>query len=464
MFPFFKKNSFRLFNSKTKHQEKFKPQKGKSVSIYSCGPTVYNYAHLGNLRSYLFADILKRSLEYTGYKVKHVINITDVGHLVSDADDGDDRMEKAIQREHKSAEEISNFYTKEFFHDLEKLNIQTKDVEFPKATEYISEQIALIQKLEKKGYTYKTSDGIYFNTSKFPKYGELGGIDLENLQEGARIGINKEKKNPTDFALWKFSKENRQQEWDSPWGVGFPGWHIECSAMSMKLLGDTIDIHTGGIDHIPVHHNNEIAQSESVTGKEFVRFWMHNQFLNVESGKMAKSAENFLRLESVIEKNIHPLSYRYFLLQAHYRSPLTFSWQSLDASETALRRLSENYQKLPDGGKISKRYKKEFEERLQDDLDTPGALAILWKLLKDDSIPPKDKKATIKDFDQVLGLKIDKISFEQEVPGEIKDLAQEREDAREKKDFKKADSIRFKLKEKGFEIRDTEDGTEIQKT
>ena len=470
MFSLFKKRTIAqklyLFNTKTKQKEEFEPI-NKVVSIYSCGPTVYNYAHLGNLRSYVFRDILKRVLIYSGHKVKDVINITDVGHLVSDADEGEDRLEKAVRREGKTAQVIAAFYTKEFLDDVKDLNIDTNKTLFPKATEYISEQIDLVKKLEEKKLTYKTTDGIYFDTSKFKNYGILGGIDLEGLKEGARVEINREKKNPTDFAIWKFSKEEekRQQEWDSPWGKGFPGWHLECSAMAMKLLGEQIDIHTGGIDHIPIHHNNEIAQSESVTNKEFARFWLHNQFLNVESGKMAKSKENFLRLQTVVDRNINPLSYRYFLLQAHYRSPLTFSWEALEASQTALRRLSEQAQALPKGGSVSDEYKQKFESYISDDLDTPGALALVWTLVKDDSLQDTDKRATLINFDKILGLDLFNISFEKTIviPEEIRRLAKEREEARKAKDWQKADHTREEIEKLGFVIKDIESGFKIEK-
>ena len=471
MFSLFKKRTpvqkLYLFNTKTKQKEEFEPI-SKAVSIYSCGPTVYHYAHLGNLRSYVFRDVLKRTLLYSGYKVKDVINITDVGHLVSDADEGEDKVEKAVRREGKTAQGITTFYSKEFLNDIKALNIDINKTLFPKATDYIAEQIDLLKKMEEKGLTYKTSDGIYFDTSKFKNYGVLGGIDLEGLKEGARVTLNKEKKNPTDFALWKLSPsgEQRQQEWDSPWGKGFPGWHLECSAMAMKLLGEQIDIHTGGIDHIPVHHNNEIAQSESVTNKKFSRFWLHNQHLkNVGGDKMAKSKENFLRLQTVIDKNINPLSYRYFLLQAHYRSPITFSWEALEASQTALRRLSEQVQNLPKGGSVSEKYKQKFESSVADDLDTSGALALVWMLLKDDSVSDKDKRATLVDFDKVLGLDLFNISFEKivEVPEEVHKLAEERELARKSKNWQKADQLREEIDKLGFVIKDAESGFKIEK-
>ena len=455
-----------LFNTKTKAKEKFKSLEEGVVKLYTCGPTVYNYAHLGNLRSYVFADVLKRTLTYTGYDVQHVTNVTDVGHLVSDGDEGEDKIEKAVGREGKSASEIANFYTKSFLQDLELLNIEKKSTTFPKATDYIPEQIQLIEKLEKKGHTYITSDGVYFDTSTFPTYGALGGIDLEGLKEGARVATNTEKKNPTDFALWKLSSKDSQraQEWESPWGVGFPGWHIECSAMAMKILGEQIDIHTGGIDHIPVHHNNEIAQSKSATGKEFARFWLHNQFVNVSGGdKMAKSADNFLRLQTIIDRGIHPLAYRYFLLQAHYRSSIEFSWEALEASRTALKRLAEHVQTLPENGNVSETYKKQFEEKIADDLDTPGVLALIWTLLKDDSVQDADKRSTIEIFDEVLGLSLSSLSFDADtdIPEEVQKLAEKREEARKEKNWQEADTLRDDIAKKGFIVKDTDSGFEM---
>ena len=471
MFPIFRKNKKKpklsLFNTKTKKKEVFKSINKNEVSLYTCGPTVYNHAHLGNLRSYIFADILKQSLIYFGYKVHHVTNITDVGHLVSDADEGEDKIEKAVKREGKSAQDITNFYTQGFLKDIKALNINYASTKFPKATDYIKEQVALIQKLETKNLTYKTSDGIYFDTSKFKKYGELGGINLEGLKEGARVANNSEKKNLTDFALWKFSKkeEKRQQEWDSPWGIGFPGWHVECSAMAMEILGEQIDIHTGGIDHIPVHHNNEIAQSESATGKEFARFWIHHQFLNVQDEKMAKSEENFLRLQSVIDRGIHPISYRYFLLQAHYRSPINFSWEALDASQTALKRLSDQVKTFPKDGTVSEKYLKIFKSQIGNDLDTPGVIATIWTLLKDESVIDNDKGATISEFDKVLGLGLFELSFGEgiKVPDEVEELAKKRQTARESKDWQTADKLRDEIEAKGFIVHDTEDSFSFSK-
>jgi len=330
-----------LYNTLTRSKELFRPLKEGEVFMYHCGPTVYNYAHLGNLRAYVFADILRRVFSFNNYAVKQVINITDVGHLTSDEDEGEDKLEAGARREGKSAQEIAEFYTGAFLEDMSALNIDTRATLFPKATEHIAEQIDLIKTLEKKGATYRTSDGVYFDTSACKQYGELAHLDIAGLKEGARVLKNPEKRNATDFALWKFSKpeEKRQQEWESPWGLGFPGWHLECSAMSMKYLGPHFDIHTGGIDHIPVHHTNEIAQSETATGEKFVNYWMHAGFVNIEGAKMAKSEENFITLKTLTEKGFSPLAYRYWLLTADYKKTINFTWEALEGAETAFRKL-----------------------------------------------------------------------------------------------------------------------------
>ncbi|MDP2705546.1 MAG: cysteine--tRNA ligase [Patescibacteria group bacterium] len=457
-----------LFNTLTDRKEEFAPLHDKTVGMYHCGPTVYNYPHVGNLRAYVFADILKRALLYEGLSVTQVINITDVGHLVGDHDEGEDKVEAGARKEGKTAQEITEFYTQAFFDDIHALNIETTGTLFPRATENIEEQIALIKHLGEKGYTYVTSDGVYFDTSKFPDYGKLGNINLAGLSEGARVAANTEKKNPTDFALWKFSQsaEKRQQEWESPWGTGFPGWHAECSAMSMKFLGETFDIHTGGIDHIPVHHNNEIAQSEAATGKKFVRFWMHNAFINASGDvKMAKSEENFVRLAGIAEHGIHPIACRYWLLSAHYRSPMIFSWDALEAADVALRKLNAHVLQLPESeGKLASPYHAEFKKLIEDDLDTPKVLALLWKLVKDTQIKEEDKKATILDFDRVLGLNLSASLFEEGIiPQNVRELAEKREKSRVEKNWKEADALREQILSLGYEIRDTEHGFFIGK-
>lgn len=454
----------RLFNTLTRAKEQFKPLKEGHVSLYHCGPTVYDYSHIGNMRSYVFADTLRRMFEYGGYRVKQVINITDVGHLTSDEDEGADKVEEAARREKRTAQEIARFYTNAFFADLKRLNVETRETIFPKASEHIAEQIALLQGLEKRGFTYRTSDGIYFDTSRFPSYGALGKLQKEKLKEGARVEKNPEKKNPTDFALWKFSiqGEKRQQEWDSPWGVGFPGWHLECSAMSMIYLGETFDIHTGGIDHISVHHTNEIAQSEAATGKPFVCYWLHNEFITVEGKKMAKSLGNFFTLSDIMKKGLNPLAYRYWLLTGHYRTSVNFTWDALQGAETALMRLYEQYRELDrtDSGKTSAEYKKKFEEAIHDDLDFPRAIALVWELLKDEVLFPGDKKATLLNFDNVLGLGLS--SLEPLIlPAEILSLVEERETARKKEDWEKADVLRAEIEKRGYKVKDTPDGSRL---
>jgi cysteinyl-tRNA synthetase len=418
---------------------------------------------------------------YNDYGIKQVINITDVGHLTSDADEGEDKIETGAKREGIKVAKIIKQYTDAFMDDMQKLNIDISKIDFPKATENIPEQIAFIQTLDEKGYTYKTSDGIYFDTSLRSDYGKLGNIDTKGLEEGARVEKNKEKKNLTDFALWKFSKpeEQRQQEWDSPWGVGFPGWHIECSAMSRKLLGNQIDVHTGGVDHIPVHHNNEIAQTESVTGKQFVNYWMHNEFITIEGQKISKSLGNGILLKNVIDRRFSPLSLRYWFLTAHYRTQANFTWEALEGAQTALFKLHKHF--VEDygakNGMVNEEYKNRFHEFINDDLDTPKVIALMWDLIKDDNVPDADKRSTLLDFDKVLGLGLDHsdkklvtlLSGKGEklelgkLPKTIQKLIDDREEARKNKDFTKADELRDKLKEKGYEIEDKEDGPEVHK-
>jgi cysteinyl-tRNA synthetase len=463
-----------LHNTLTGHKEAFKPLKkglfgfGRPrVGMYHCGPTVYNYAHIGNLRAYVFADTLKRAVKAAGYNVKQVINITDVGHLVSDADTGEDKMEKARTREGKSAWDIAKFYTDAFMENLKDLNIDTKGTQFPRATQYIKEQIDIVKTLEKKGFTYKTSDGIYFDTAKFPSYGKLGNIDLAGLREGERIGVHDEKRNPTDFALWKFSPtdgQKREMEWESPWGVGFPGWHVECSAMAEALLGIPVDIHTGGIDHIPVHHNNEIAQSEASSGKQFVRYWLHSAFINIEGGKMAKSEGNFITLDSVKKKGFSPLAYRYLLLGARYSTPLNFTWESMEAAATGYRHLLSAVLSLPAGGKAIPSFMQEALSYIGDDLDTPKVLALCWTILiKNEHVSAADRKATILKIDELLGLELGKAVSVSELPPEVIQLAAERTTAKTNKDFKKSDELRDKIKALGYEVKDTPEGQKISR-
>lgn len=473
--------TIQLHNTLSGNKEVFVPIKKASlggllgkptVGMYHCGPTVYNYPHIGNLRAYVFADTLKRLMIASGYKVNQVINITDVGHLVSDGDTGEDKMEKARRAEHKSAQEIAQFYTDVFMQNLADLNINIEGTKFPKATNYIKEQIGIVEVLEKKGFTYKTSDGIYFDTSKFPAYGKLGNIDLAGIREGERIGVNAEKRNATDFALWKFSPttevsgEKREQEWTSPWGVGFPGWHIECSAMGMDLLGKTFDIHTGGIDHIPVHHNNEIAQSEGATGRTFVHYWMHSAFLNVFGGKMAKSEGNFITLASVMDRGIEPMAYRYFLLGARYSTPMNFTWEALEAAQNAYEKLNFSVSTLPHGGKIRKDLWDKALGFISDDLDTPKALALVWEILKDGTISPADKRATILKIDELLGTlkeNENEKTMDTVLPIGVIMLQKQRETARANKDWAMSDKLRDDIAALGYEVKDTPEGQKIRK-
>lgn len=448
-----------LYNTLTKEVEEIKTIKEKEVSMYHCGPTVYDYLHIGNMRTYLFADILRRTFELNEYKVHQVINITDVGHLVSDADEGEDKMEKSAAKNNKSAKEVAEFFTNIFYDDLNKLNIETNGTQFPKATENIPEQIALIQKLESEGHVYKTTDGMYFDVSTFKEYGKLGDIDLKGLEAGSRVEFNDEKHTPYDFALWKFSKdEKRQQEWESPWGLGFPGWHIECSAMSQKYLGSNFDIHTGGIDHIPVHHNNEIAQSECANHVPLANVWMHSAFLNWKDRKMSKSDGSFVTLTDLEKENINPLSYRYFILQSKYRQPVFFEMPDIQASQTAYYRLKNRIQDILKNTKEidESLVINTIQETINDDLNTPKVLAYLWELVNEENI----SKNIIQKFDSILGLKL----LEQDIiPEAVIALKNERDIARSNKDFAKSDELRDKIKDLGYEVLDTPDGTEIKK-
>ena len=458
----------KFYNTLTREKEIFVPINPPHVGFYSCGPTVYNYAHIGNLRAYVFADILQKTLEIEGYKVKRVMNITDIGHLVTDGDDGEDKMAKGLKREGKpftleAMKELAVFYKEKFMEDLAIMNIQTPDI-IPFASDHIKEDVEIIEKLLEKGFAYKTSDGVYFEIAKFPDYWKLSG-KKENIEEKteSRIGENSEKKNQADFALWKFSKTGALG-YETKIGKGFPGWHIECSAMSIKYLGEQFDIHTGGIDHIPVHHPNEIAQSEAATGKKpFVRFWMHNEHVDFSGSKMAKSGDNLITLKTVIDKGINPITYRFWLLMASYRTKVNFSWEVLEGAETALKRLYGLYLELGnEHGHVHKEYQNKFKEYLEDDLDTPRALSLLWDVFKDKNISDGDKKATVLDFDKVLGLGFENLKKEI-IPEEIIKIAEEREQARKNKDFKKSDELRDKINSLGYEIKDTSEGQKINK-
>lgn len=466
-------------NTLTGTEDAFTPLKQDGVGMYNCGPTVYDYVTIGNWRAYVFADTLRRVLEYNDIKVTQVMNITDVGHLTSDADAGEDKMTLALAREGKpltleAMKEVADFYTNAFLEDLAQLNIK-RPAALPRASEHVEAMEALIATLMEKEYAYKTSDGVYFDISRFPSYGKLGNIKLEGQKEGARVEENAEKRNPQDFALWK---RNDNLGWDAPWGKGFPGWHIECSAMSMHYLGKQFDIHTGGIDHIPIHHNNEIAQSEAATGRQYVRFWLHNAFLNIEGTKISKSLGNAIKLHQLVEHGYDPLAYRYWLLTAHYKTPVNFTWNALDAAAQAYARLEKYFVEtlLPlKGGEIDAAYRRRFHEAINDDLDTPKALAVVWELIKDKNVEGKNKKATLLDFDRVLGLGLiqDKKKLRTRTSisvVELKDLPEEtrllviaREEMREKKDWAKADELREEISKQGYTVEDLPEGPKVTK-
>jgi cysteinyl-tRNA synthetase len=412
----------------------------------------------------VFADILRRTFEYNSYEVRQVINITDVGHLVSDADDGDDKMVKALKREGKpftlsAMREVADFYAKAFENDLKFLNCETP-FKMPHASDHIAEDVEIIKKLEENGFAYKTKDGIYFDTAKFPNYGKLGNINLSGQKAGARVAVNSDKKNPADFTLWKISINDIG--WDSSWGKGFPGWHIECSAMSRKYLGQPFDIHTGGIDHIPVHHNNEIAQSEGAYGTTLANYWLHSEFVNISGSKMAKAEDNFLRLQTLINKNFNPIDFRFWILGAHYRTPMNFSFEALEGAQNGYKKLTEQIAGFEKGGKPDKKYLKKFTEAINDDLNMPKTLALAFEILKDDKLDGLAKRATILEFDKVFGLGLSDLE-KIEIPENISALANERENARKQKDFKKADDIRKEIELLGFELNDTQSGPIIKK-
>jgi cysteinyl-tRNA synthetase len=451
-----------LYDTYARNLREFVPLNKPQVGLYTCGPTVYDYAHIGNLRTYIFEDILRRTLEYNGYSVKHVMNITDVGHLVSDADEGEDKMEKGARRTGKTAWEIAEFYAHAFQDDLKHLNILEPHI-WCRATDHIQEQIEFIQCIEAKGYTYQTSDGVYFDTSRLKDYGYLGRLDIEGLQAGARIDLG-EKRSPTDFALWKFSpsSKKRQMEWESPWGVGFPGWHIECSAMSAKYLGKFFDIHCGGEDHITVHHTNEIAQTEACYGTRLANFWMHGYFLQLDDEKMAKSSGDFLRLQVLIDHGYDPLAYRFFNMSAHYRTKLNFSWEGLDSSAKSLDRLRNLVFEWGTPGVVDEEYANQFTAQINDDLNMPRAMAVTWDLARSD-LPAETKKATILLFDRVLGLGLDTWRPKTEIiPDEIMSLANQRQNARSEKRWADADAIRTQITQAGYEIEDTPQGPRLK--
>lgn len=455
--------TLRLTNTATWKKETFAPLDPPNVSLYSCGPTVYARAHIGNLRAYVFVDLLRRVLALNQYAVTHIMNITDVGHLTDDADQGADKVEQQAARENRSAIDIAREHEQEFKSDLHDLNI-LEPTQFIRATEHIAEQIALIQTLEQRGATYRTNDGVYFDTSTFPDYGKMARLDVAGLKPGARVEVNAAKRHPTDFALWKFTPPGvqRQMEWDSPWGRGFPGWHIECSAMALATLGNTIDIHTGGIDHIPVHHTNEIAQSETATGQPFVRFWLHNEHLVIDQGRMGKSEGNALTLETLKRKGFSPLAYRFWLLQTHYRTKLNFTWDALEAAQRGFEHLCQRVRDLgqADPAIGCAEYEQRFFTALNNDLDSPKALAIMWEMLGAD-LPASAKLRSLLTFDQALGLGLGELK-PVAVPPEVQKLVTDRESARTAKDWKRADDLRKQIKQAGFGVDDTETGSMVK--
>jgi len=464
-----------LFNTESGNKQLFTPLSQKEVTIYTCGPTVYDYAHIGNLRAFVFADILKRTLLFHGYAVKHTINITDFGHLSDDADTGEDKMMKGLKREGlpvtlAAMRQLSDIYIDAFYNDMDSLRVLPPTT-WSRASDYIEAQIRLIETLEQKGYTYETSDGVYFDIQKFPKYGRLGNVDINQLKNGARVEVNSEKRHPADFAVWKKGLLG----WDSHWGKGFPGWHIECSAMAMTTLGKEIDIHTGGIDHINTHHNAEIAQCECATGKQFVRYWLHSAFLTIDNTKISKSLGNTITLRHLVDKGFSGDDYRYWLLTSHYRSTINFSWEALTAAKQALFRLKrfvyEDYKQV--AGTPDDTYVTKFKAYLADDLDTPGAIALMWELTKDDTLDNKTKCATIHFMDTVLeiglsddietGTKTLGIIASDDVPEEIQVLVDTREAARIAHNWLEADNLRTALNLKGYTVEDTPHGPKISK-
>ncbi len=452
----------KIYNTLSRKLEEFRPIKKGKVGMYTCGPTVYDYDHLGHAWCYFNSDVLRRVLEYQGNEVKQVLNITDVGHLTSDGDTGEDKLEKAAKAGGKTAREIADYFTEIYFINRKKMNFLEPAV-ICRATDYIPEMIELVQTLIDKSYGYEISDGIYFDTSKFPHYGLLSGNTLDKLKEGARVEINPEKKNHTDFALWKFSPagDSRQMEWEAFGRQGFPGWHIECSAMSMKHLGKTFDIHTGGEDNIFPHHECEIAQSESASGVKFVNYWFHTRFLMVEGEKMSKSKKNFYRLQDLEEKGFLAMDLRYLFLMAHYRSQLNFTWAGIEGAKIARAKLMNFVAGIKETGKVNKGFKNKFLELLNDDLAMPQVMALVWEVIKSD-LSDKDKKATLLDFDRVLGLDLAKAE-EEEIPEEIKAIAEKRWLAKSAKDFAQADELRQEIEDAGYIMEDGKEGYKLRK-
>ena len=454
-----------FYNTLTKKKELFVPiEKGK-VRMYSCGPTVYKNATIGNMRTNLFQDTLRRVLRYNGYELKHAMNITDVGHLVSDGDEGEDKMLKSAREEHKTPLQIAEYYTKLFFNDLERLNIETPEI-VCKATDHIKEMLELVQKIMERGYAYETSTAIYFDVSKLDEYGILSGVNLREQKAGARVEVDPEKRNPYDFALWIKAPENHLMKWDSPWGPSYPGWHIECSAMSTKYLGEEFDIHTGGIDLVPTHHENEIAQNKGACGKNPAHYWIHGEYLLINGGKMSKSLGNTYLIDDIIARGYSPLAYRLFNYSCHYRGKLNFTWEGIESANTSLIRLREGYQKHLNGNsdisdEIIADMENRFHQAINDDMNMPLALSVVWEAVKYPEKSPKIAQL-LKKFDTVLGIKIDEVQ-ETKIPQEILDLVEERKQARSDKNWSESDRLRDLIAEKGYIVKDTKDGTEVLK-
>lgn len=465
-----------LYNTLTRDKQEFKPLNQDEVRMYSCGPTVYSYAHIGNFRTYIFMDTLRRVLKYNGYKLKHVMNITDVGHLESDADEGEDKMEKAAKKENKNPYEIADFYTKIFLEDMGKLNIDRPEI-ITKATENIPQMIEYVKKILENGYAYETSKGIYFDISKLDKYPVLSNRKLDDQIAGARVDVDPEKRNPYDFALWIKAPKNHIMKWESPWGLSYPGWHLECSTMGKRFLGEEFDIHTGGVDHIPTHHENEIAQAKGATGKIPARIWMHCEYLQVDGGKMSKSLGNTYTISQLKEKGIAPLAFKLFCFTAHYRNKLNFTFDGAYGAQKALERLYDSFVKNEEAeGNVSEEelnaYREKFTNYINDDLNMPGAMSVVWEVARNNN-KSKQLAELLLEFDEVLGLDLKNAKkyleeFEknkniEEIPEEIKELVEQRKIARQNKDWAKSDELRDLIAQKGYIVKDQKEGMSIEK-
>lgn len=456
-----------FFNTLTRKKEEFIPLNKEEVTLYSCGPTVYKDATIGNMRTNIFMDTLRRTLKYNGYKLKHVMNITDVGHLVSDADEGEDKMIKSAKEQGKSPLEIAKYYTDLFMKDLDRLNIDLPEI-ICKATDNINEMIEYVEKLVENGYAYETSTAVYFDVSKLDNYGILSGINLRDQKAGARVEIDDEKRNPYDFALWIKAPENHLMKWDSPWGLSYPGWHIECSTMGKRYLGEEFDIHTGGVDLIPTHHENEIAQSKGCTGKIPARFWMHGEFLLIDGGKMSKSLNNAYLIDDIVKRGYSPLAYKVFCFTSHYRNKLNFTWDGIDAANKSLAKLREGYKKHFSGNDSVEEaqideYKNKFLTAINDDLNMPVAMSVVWDVIKNQA-KSKQFASLLLEFDRVLGLKIDEEEeYSLEIPKDVEELLEKRNEARKNKDWAESDRLRDEIKEKGYIVKDSKSGTTLEK-